>query len=361
MQLSIWIVSGEAGLVGGAARATVLLVEAIRRTGSDVHLFVSLPPDAETAIRLHRSGARLTVSPLRRGWRWHMPQCGLAAMVRLLMLRHNPSAVLCIGLGAEAYFLLRAHVPRLVLWETTDALPGNKFVDARLPGRLTGVERLLVPSKTIERHARATYKFEGTIDQLPFWVDAPHAPMQVRERSRNILYLGRMDPDKGLGDLFEAFASILERFPEATLTVCGGGDARAIRKVAFRGIDIRGFVTDAELEQAFSKAEIFVLPSLHEGYPLSLLEACGRGVPLVATRVGSIPEVFGGRRAASLIDAGAPEQIGAAVMNLFAERDEEYTDRCVDANALFGEVNSREAIDTRVAEIFRSIADCGQL
>lgn len=44
-----------------------------------------------------------------------------------------------------------------------------------------------------------------------------------------------------------------------------------------------------------------MLPSLHDGYPLSLLEACARRTPVIATTVGSIPELFDGRACALLV------------------------------------------------------------
>ncbi len=107
---------------------------------------------------------------------------------------------------------------------------------------------------------------------------------------------------------------------------------------------VRGTISDSELESKLAGCFAFVLPSLHEGYPLTLLEACSYGKPLIASAVGSIPEVFGGRECAILVPPGEASALESAMITLLAESSEQYERRAADARRLFEEVSSRPAI-----------------
>lgn len=65
-----------------------------------------------------------------------------------------------------------------------------------------------------------------------------------------------------------------------------------------------------------NRADIFVLPSRAENQPVSILEAMARGVPVVATRVGAIPEQIDDGASGLLVDPGNAEQLAAALEQL---------------------------------------------
>ncbi len=88
----------------------------------------------------------------------------------------------------------------------------------------------------------------------------------------------------------------------------GGGDA---------GIVWLGPVADAELPGLYRAAEAFVLPSLYEGFGLTVLEAMASGTPVVASARGALPEVVGD--AARLVDPRDPEQIAATVLDALGD------------------------------------------
>jgi len=133
------------------------------------------------------------------------------------------------------------------------------------------------------------------------------ASLLPREEARRLLGLsqdamiigtiGRTATIKGHQFLVQAFAQLMAEFPQAYLLIIGGGEKeeqlqRLIQQLRLQG---RVFITGAIPNAArYLKAfDVFVLPSLAEGFGLSLLEATLAEVPIVATRVGGVPECVG--------------------------------------------------------------------
>jgi glycosyltransferase involved in cell wall biosynthesis len=127
----------------------------------------------------------------------------------------------------------------------------------------------------------------------PVRADAAPAP---RARRGVILFLGRIEAAKGIGELLEAFAVLRAAQPEAELVCAGaGGIEAAARRAEALGIEdavrFPGWLGEAQKRAWLRRAAVFVLPSHAEGLPMSLLEAMAAGVPVVASAVGGIPDV----------------------------------------------------------------------
>lgn len=141
--------------------------------------------------------------------------------------------------------------------------------------------------------------------------------------------VARLHPVKGLSYLVSAFAEVLRVFPQAHLIIVGGGgsgveaqeEARLRRQV--ENLGLAGAVTFAgyrhDVPQWLARMDIFVLPSLMEGLGLALLEAMALEKPVVATRVGGIPEIVEDGHSGLLVppaDAGALAQ---AIQRILAD------------------------------------------
>jgi glycosyltransferase involved in cell wall biosynthesis len=132
--------------------------------------------------------------------------------------------------------------------------------------------------------------------------------------------VGRLVPIKGIEYLIEAFAQIHRRQgpQEGKLVIVGDGPLRAVLGQCAESHGVSGNVRflgmRTDVYNLMSAFDVFVLSSLHEGVPMVLLEAMALGVPIVASRVGGIPEILQDRREALLVparDAGAlASQIG---------------------------------------------------
>ena len=136
---------------------------------------------------------------------------------------------------------------------------------------------------------------------------------------------GRLVPVKGHDGLLRAMAVILRVRPDARLVVAGGGPLRAtLDRTARRlGIDRACVFTGhrPDVRDVIAAMDVFVLPSLSEGIPMALLEAMAIGTPVVATRVGGIPEVVEDGVTGVLVAPGDDAARAEACLELARHRD----------------------------------------
>ncbi|HWN27938.1 MAG TPA: glycosyltransferase family 4 protein [Actinomycetospora sp.] len=124
----------------------------------------------------------------------------------------------------------------------------------------------------------------------------PHA-RTVADGPPTLLYLGRLEWEKGVHDLVAALPAIRRAHPGTRLLVAGTGScsdwlaerARAAR--VRRSVRLLGHVDDATLRDLLASADAAVLPSRYEPFGITALEAAAAGAPLVASRAGGLGEV----------------------------------------------------------------------
>jgi glycosyltransferase involved in cell wall biosynthesis len=153
------------------------------------------------------------------------------------------------------------------------------------------------------------------IDPLPARGEfiAAHPPLTGR---RFVLFLGRLNPQKGLDYLADAFAALAAAHGDVDLVVAGpdGGALDAFQqRVAAAGLTNRVHLTGPlygrEKLAALVDCDCFALPSRHEGFSVALLEAMASAAPVVASTACHFPEIA---------QYGAGEVIGLSAANLAA-------------------------------------------
>ena len=161
-------------------------------------------------------------------------------------------------------------------------------------------------------------------------VEDPAALAATRARyalpERFVLALGVRRPHKNLPVLLEAFALARERVPH-DLVLVGEAHTRyhdevpeTIARLGLAGrVHLTGHAADADLPAIYTLADLFVLPSLVEGFGLPALEAMGCGTPVVASSASSLPEVVGD--AGLLADPRDPAALAEAMVTVLRDRD----------------------------------------
>ena len=136
--------------------------------------------------------------------------------------------------------------------------------------------------------------------------DAPPAPL--REAELVVGWAGRMTAIKRVEVAVEAVASLRERGVDALLVLVGDGPDRAPAETRARELGIAEHVlfpgTVAEMGPWYRAFDVFLLPSANEGTPVAAIESLAAGTPVVASRVGGVPDVVREGEDGFLVAAG---------------------------------------------------------
>ena len=134
------------------------------------------------------------------------------------------------------------------------------------------------------------------------------------------LTIGRLAAVKNQALLLRAFARVLRSLPRARLVVVGDGPERAALASLVEdlglgdAVSLPGFRTD--VRDFLAEADVFVLSSRHEGISMALLEAMQAGLPIVATRVGGVPETVIDGDTGLLVAPEDGDALAAAMLRL---------------------------------------------
>jgi glycosyltransferase involved in cell wall biosynthesis len=171
----------------------------------------------------------------------------------------------------------------------------------------------------------------GQLSLLPLPVAASFATSGAKPRRRgkphiSLLFVGRLVASKGVLDLVQAFHGAQSAVPEARaeLTIIGNvtfSDAAYVARVrasAGMSVHFAGQVDEPSLIQAYRDADVFVIPSYHEGYCVPVLEAFACGCHVIAYDAGNLPNIVGER--GLLVPTGDVAALQAALTADFAER-----------------------------------------
>ena len=166
-------------------------------------------------------------------------------------------------------------------------------------------------------------------------VSAPSSvPKRQHNRSCRFLLLARMDEWKGIDDLLDACGRLRAEKVVFELVLAGpsgtAGDSAVLNR-KFRDLELDamvryvGSVHGEDKSNLLQWSDVYVQPSHHEGMPLSLLEALAYGLPIVATRVGAVPEVVTDRREGLLVPPRDPGCLASAMRELSRDVDRRRT------------------------------------
>ena len=233
------------------------------------------------------------------------------------------------------------------------------FTAERLLGRMTDalVHVSAYEAETYRRKV-GTPRGETVVIRNGLRLDE-YAPVAPNPDARDLLYLGMLRSLKGIDVLLEALARLkAEHGRTATAHVVGQADDYAPYEEMARRLGIAGqvaFHLPKPTREAFAMAHALVVPSRAESMPYVVLEAIAAGLPLVATRVGGVPEIFG-PRASELVAPGDVGALAAALATMLADPVRAAADAQERREWLMPRFNI-DVMQDQVGKLYRAILD----
>lgn len=297
-------------LVGNRTGIGVHTAEIARRLGMDAPLIAS------HAAILDRSGlehCRFRVDPMPLGVAWQQFVLPRVANAGVLWAPHGtlPLALRIPSLSTLHDFssltMPFRHRIRTVL--SFNAFIGRSL---QMATRIAAVSRAVA-----EEAVRWFGVARARIEIVPNGVDEFFTPRtgSAADEGDYVLYVGTIEPRKGLDDLLAVWDSLPA--PRPRLVLCGDAGWGSVSLP--REAEITGYVDRTKLRELYRGARAFVYPSRYEGFGIPPLEAMACGAPVIATRTGAIPEY--GLGAALLIDAGDRAGLREALVRILGDQE----------------------------------------
>jgi glycosyltransferase involved in cell wall biosynthesis len=154
-------------------------------------------------------------------------------------------------------------------------------------------------------------------------------PVPPRPDAADVVFVGELRVLKGVDVLIEALIQLAREGRAVTATIVGDGPDRALFESQARPLgESVSFTGALPARQAFTMGRVLVVPSRAESLPYIVLEAAAAGIPLIATRVGGIPEIFG-PQSLDLIAPADPRALARAVMTALNAPEQTARDAAV--------------------------------
>ncbi|MDR2546874.1 MAG: glycosyltransferase family 4 protein [Lachnospiraceae bacterium] len=173
----------------------------------------------------------------------------------------------------------------------------------------------------------------------------------------NILFVGRLCINKGVGDLLAVIPMLKRKFPDIHLFLAGVWEDEELRQTATdlkEEVTFLGWLDRHTLAQYMEKCSIFVLPTYYEGQPNALLEAMAMGMTAIATAVGGIPQLIEDGKTGRLITPRDVDSLSRGLKELLA--DEKLRSQL--GTAARERVKERHGINQLANELYRIYKLC---
>lgn len=145
----------------------------------------------------------------------------------------------------------------------------------------------------------------------------------IPENWKVACFVGRLSPEKGIKNLMDVIGEILRSSSNIAFIVVGDGEMRTTLEDSQREFPQRVFLLgrQPDVSPYYQASDLLVLPSLSEGLPMTVIEAFAHGLPVVATRVGGVPEVVQDGVNGLLCDPNEVEQLSQGILRVLHDDD----------------------------------------
>jgi glycosyltransferase involved in cell wall biosynthesis len=333
----------------GAQKAMLELARGLKQRGHEVSVVTMYDKDAYVPpfekrygleiidLEMKRPGAR---NPLTRVWYFAR---GLTRLYRL-MRAYRPQIVQTFShysnlLGPLVAWLARVPVrvssQRMSLRDYPawllhlDRAIANSLLTHKMVAVSEGTRHFSIEEEGIRSNKLITIQNGINVERFSMSL-SPEAERNLRQAlgvepdSLIILTVARLHPQKGHNYLVEAIPRILRDFPQARFLFVGEGGLRDELTRQVKKADLGEYVhflgVRQDVPQLLAISDLFVLSSLWEGLPNSVLEAMAAGVPVIATNVDGTPEIINDGDVGILIPPADPSALAQAICRLLKDK-----------------------------------------
>jgi len=348
--------------LGGTEVATYRIARELAERGHDVYIITRYSKGLPR--RQTKDGFTIIRTP-----RWRIPILGtlVYCFLACFKLRHiKPDIIHEQGFGILGLFCKMFTRTPYIVWGR-----GLRFAEGftyweKLMAKiiLSKASAIIAQTKYMKNQIEEICSKNITV--LPNGVDVTRfmriSPQAVRqelsigEKCKIILFVGNLLPIKGVEYLIEAMTKVVQNYPESRLVVAGvdfqsGKLQELAQEKNLQGkVVFAGFIPPDRIPEYMVAADVFVLPSLSEGFPNVLLEAMAAGLPIVATRVGGLPEIVTEGENGFLVEPRNSQQLAEKIMLLL--QDEEIRKGFSTNNIKKAEQYSWSKIVTSLEEVY---------
>lgn len=311
---------------GGAEQVLVTLLPELARQGCAAEVAVRRPPlDLQPALE----GAGIPVHLLPKRYKWNLPgqAYGIARLAQAIGADIVHAHLYFPAVSVAVMRLLRLSPARTFLTFHNLAYAGANRAGWALTAKRRlaallyprGFDGLFAVSQAVGAHYQAALGLSGVeVCFNPVEMPAIRSATQPRSIPR-ITVPGRLVPEKGHQSLIAALS--LLKTP-VNVTFAGGGPLAQELANAAPDVRITGPLPHDEMLTEIAQADLVVIPSIHEGFGLTALEAMALGRPVITTRAGGLPEVLGDT--GLLVPVGDSAALAQAIQGLLDDPE-----RCI--------------------------------
>lgn len=303
---------------GGIGRYTRELVQATlaQDTAYEYVLFSAPPPSGKSLEALFPANGRVThkIAPISEQWlyrMWYRARLPISVQrfTGKLDLFHSPDFVLP-PVSGNIPTLLTVHDLSFVHFPEVYPEVLVNYLNKVVPWSVGRATHILADSEATKQDLMAVWQVSAQkisvlysgVSELFSRVEDVERITAVRQKynlgeAPYLLSVGTVQPRKNYQMLIQAFAPVANKFPH-NLYIAGGKGwlyDEMMVEIEKQGLIDRvrfiGFVDDADLPTLYSAADLYLFPSIYEGFGLPMLEAMACGVPVIASNVSSLPEV----------------------------------------------------------------------
>ena len=150
----------------------------------------------------------------------------------------------------------------------------------------------------------------------------------IKEEKKTVLYLGRIHKIKGIDILVRTFANVVKKLDDVRLVIVGPDDGYLSELEALikaLKIEDKVLITeplyDRDKLEAYVDADLYVLPSRYETFPMTILEAYACGKPVIASKLDGLKDLVINRKTGLLIAPGNAEQLAKSIFSVLNDHD----------------------------------------